>query len=114
MSADPPWEIDDRRRLECIHLGPRELRVGDHVILRPNSRADIFDLALNGMAATIVAIEQDFEDRVYLAVTVDADPGSDIGAAGKIAHRFFFGLHEVEPSEPPQKVDAAALGEAAP
>ncbi len=31
------------------------------------------------MTATVEAIEQDFEGRVYLAVTVDDDPGKDLG-----------------------------------
>ena len=58
------------------------------------------DIALDGMTATIVAIEQDYENRVHLAVTVDDDPGSDLGRDGKPGHRFFFGIDEVEPAEP--------------
>ena len=49
--------------------------------------------------ATIAAIEQDYEDRVYLAVTVDEDPGRDLGTEGKPGHRFFFRPEEVEPLE---------------
>jgi len=52
---------------------------------------------LKGMTAVIAAIEQDFEDRVHLAVTVDDDPGRDLGASGKPGHRFFFRPEEVEP-----------------
>ena len=55
------------------------------------------DLALKGKTATIAAIEQDFEDRIHLAVTVDDDPGHDLGAQGKPGHRFFFRPEEVEP-----------------
>ena len=51
--------------------------------LWPLGDADILDMALKGKTATIAAIEQDFEDRVYLAVTVDDDPGQDLGVAGK-------------------------------
>jgi hypothetical protein len=90
-------EKSDRRRLECVHLGAVELTRGDRVRLRPRGRADVFDLVLAGMTATIQAIEQDFEDRVHLAVTVDDDPGQDFGTAGLPGHRFFFGLDEVEP-----------------
>ena len=46
-----------------------------------------------------MAIEQDYEDRVYLAVTVEDDPGQDMGVAGKPGHRFFFRPEEVEPLE---------------
>ena len=65
-------------------------RVGDRVRLWPLGDADILDMAMKGKLANIAAIEQDFEDRVYLAVTVDDDPGQDMGAAGKPGHRFFY------------------------
>jgi hypothetical protein len=74
-----------------------DLKPGDRVRLWPLGRADIMDLALEGMTATIEAIEQDFEDRVYLAVTVDDDPGKDLGQQRQPGHRFFFGVEEVEP-----------------
>jgi len=89
----------DRRILECVHLGPCEIRQGDRVRLRPRGRADIFDLALAGRTATVESIEQDFEGRVYLAVTVDDDPGKDLGALRQPGHRFFFQPEEVEPLE---------------
>ena len=57
----------------------------------------MFDLALQGKIATIQAIEQDFEDCIYLSVTVDDDPGKDFGIQGLPGHRFFFRLDEVEP-----------------
>ena len=69
-------------------LGP-----GARVRLRPNRRADIFDLALAGKLATVQAIERDLEGRAHVVVTVDDDPGKDLGAYG---HRFFFRLEEVE------------------
>ena len=59
----------------------------------------ILDLALMGKTATIAAIEQDFEDRIHIAVTVDEDPGRDFGARGQPGHRFFFRPDEVEPLE---------------
>jgi hydrogenase maturation protease len=55
------------------------------------------DLALAGKVATVVAVEVDFDDRTHLAVTVDDDPGQDLGRAGLPGHRFYFGVHEVEP-----------------
>jgi hypothetical protein len=55
------------------------------------------DLALAGKTAVVDAIEQDFEERVYIAVTLDDDPGRDLGAEGKMGHRFFFRPEEVEP-----------------
>ncbi|OWK45303.1 hypothetical protein FRUB_01634 [Fimbriiglobus ruber] len=77
------------------------VRAGDRVRLRPRRRADIMDIALDGKVATIEAIEQDFEGNIHFAVTVDDDPGRDLGVARQIAHRFFFRANEVEPFSPP-------------
>ena len=88
---------DDRPRLDCVHVGAVEVRQGTRVRLRPRGRADIFDSALEGKTATVQSIEQDFEDRILLSVTVDDDPGKDLGAEGKPGHRFFFRPDEVEP-----------------
>lgn len=90
--------------------GGVELKPGDRVRLRPLGRADVFDVALNGMAATIVSIEQDFENRIHVAVTIDEDPGSDLGLEGKPGHRFFFGIDEVEP-DPLHTADASTKTE---
>ncbi len=87
----------DRRRLECVHVESHELRPGGRVRLRPRRQADILDMALDGMTATIEAIEQDFEGQVYLAVTVDEDPGRDLGEMRQSGHRFFFTPEEIDP-----------------
>jgi hypothetical protein len=92
------WDPEsERRRLECVHVGPAEIRQGDRVRLRPRGRADILDLALADRIATVEAIEQDYDGRVYLAVTVDDDPGKDLGVLRQPGHRFFFLPEEVEP-----------------
>jgi hypothetical protein len=94
------WDtIYDRRGLDCVQSGPHEIHRGDRVRLlpRPRRNADIMDLALAGMTASIESIEQDFEGRVYLAVIVDEDPGKDLGAQRLPGHRFFFQPEEVEP-----------------
>jgi hypothetical protein len=74
----------------------RAIRPGDSVRLRPRGRSDIFDLALDGRAATVVSIEQDLDDRTYVSVTIDDDPGQDLGALGQPGHRFYFAPDEVE------------------
>jgi hypothetical protein len=92
------WDpLGDRPGLDRVRVGDVDLKPGDRVRLWPLGRADILDLALEGKTATIAAIEQDYEDRIYLAVTVDDDPGRDLGLARKPGHRFFFGVEEVEP-----------------
>ncbi len=83
--------------LQRVIVAGVELKPGDRVRLSPKRRADVFDLALDGRSAMIEAIEQDFEDRIYLAVTIDDDPGRELGLMRKIAHRFFFRLDEVVP-----------------
>jgi len=69
------------------------IRPGARVRLHPRRRADIFDIALAGKLAVVDAVERDFEGRTYVAVTVEDDPGHDMGAYG---HRFFFWPEEVE------------------
>jgi hypothetical protein len=73
------------------------LRAGQRVRLRPRRRADVLDLALAGRAATIERIERDLDGRVFVVVSVDDDPGRDLGARGALAHGFFFAPDEVEP-----------------
>jgi hypothetical protein len=93
-----PWaELDARPHLACVRVAGVEIQVGDQVRLHPRCRADIFDIALSGMVATIESIERDFDDRVHVAVTIDDDPGKDLGMARMPGHRFFFGPDEIEP-----------------
>jgi hypothetical protein len=54
------------------------------------------DIALAGKIAVIEAIEQDVEDRIYLALVVEDDPGKDLGMARQPGHRFFYSPDEVE------------------
>jgi hypothetical protein len=91
---------DQRPRLKSLRVSGINLKPGDRVRLRPQGRADILDMALDGKIATIEAIEQDFEERVYLGVILDDDPGRDLGKMRQPGHCFFFGVDEVEPFEP--------------
>lgn len=98
MIADwDPFREFERPKVDVARWGDQELRPGDRVVLRPGGGADAFDLLLQGRIATIESIEQDFEDRIYLAVTIDDDPGRDFGAQRQPGHRFFFSPLEVEP-----------------
>jgi hypothetical protein len=84
------------RRLEVVELNGAPLRVGDRVKIRPKSRADIMDIALEGKIAIIEAIEEDAERRIHLALVLDDDPGKDLGLMRQPGHRFFYALDEVE------------------
>jgi hypothetical protein len=82
---------------ESVRILGVELRVGDRVLLSPQKKADIMDMALAGKVAVIEAIEQDFEDQIQLAVVLDDDPGREFGMMRQPGHRFFFSPDEVEP-----------------
>jgi hydrogenase maturation protease len=85
--------------LHGVMRSPREampLRVGDQVRLRPRSGGDVLDIALAGQIALIEAIEVDFENRVHVAVTLNEDPGRDLGRERMPGHRFFFSPEEIE------------------
>lgn len=95
---EAPWQaLDSKPRLAYLRVAGVDLRVGDQVRLRPRGNADIMDLALTDKVATIESIERDFEDRVHVAVTVDDDPGKDLGLDRMPGHRFFFSPQEIEP-----------------
>ncbi len=94
------WEwqlLEERMPLEQVEVGGIELKAGDRVRLLPQPGGDVMDIALAGKIATIEAIEQDYENQVYLAVIVDDDPGKDFGMLRQPGHRFFFSTNEVEP-----------------
>jgi len=82
--------------LASINDGARALRVGDPVRLKPRRGGDIFDLVLAGQTAVIESIEVDFDNRIHVAVTVDADPGREFGIERMPGHRFFFSPDEID------------------
>lgn len=90
-------DLEGRPKPESARWGNITLYVGDRVRLRPRGGADVLDLALAGRTAVIESIEQDYEDRIYLAVVVDDDPGREFGVLRQPGHRFFFSPVEVEP-----------------
>jgi hypothetical protein len=97
MNTNDNWDpmVEPAKRVS-VRVGGVEYKVGYPVRIWPLGDADILDIALKGKTATIVSIEQDFEDQVYFAVTIDEDPGRDLGAQGKPGHRFFYRPEEVE------------------
>ena len=91
-------EQEGRPELQSLVVDGVELKKGSRVLLWPRSGGDIMDIALAGKAAFIEAIEQDYEDRIYLAVTLEDDPGRDLGEnRTTLGHRFFFSPEEVVP-----------------
>jgi hydrogenase maturation protease len=84
-------------RLESVSVNGTDLMIGHRVRIRPKGRADVMDLALEGKIALIESIDQDAENRVYLALVLEEDPGKDLGMLRQPGHRFFYGSNEVEP-----------------
>jgi hypothetical protein len=84
-------------RLESVTVKGTNLTAGHRVRIRPQGRADVMDLALEGKIALIESIEQDAENRIYLALVLEEDPGKDLGMLRQPGHRFFYGSNEVEP-----------------
>jgi hypothetical protein len=86
--------------LRSVTVDGVELAKGSRVMLWPRSGGDIMDLALKGKVAVVEAIEQDYEERVHLSVTLEDDPGRDLVDAHILGHRFFFSPEEVVPLDP--------------
>jgi hydrogenase maturation protease len=82
---------------DAVMVDGVELRRRSRVRLKPRAGGDIFDVALAGRTAMIESIEHDTDGNVQLAVTVDDDPGRDLGERSQPGHRFFFRTEEVEP-----------------
>ena len=96
MSETDFWTEVTRPGPEAVTVNGVELRVGARVRLRPRAGRDLLDLALAGQIARIEALEHDLESGVHVAVTLDADPGRDLGERRYPGHRFFFAPDEVE------------------
>jgi hypothetical protein len=96
-----PFEVEDLERPAppSVAVGGVEVSTGSRVRLWPQAGRDIFDIALSGKVAIVEKIEQDFEDRILLAVSVEDDPGREMVDMPVLGHRFFFSPDEVEPLE---------------
>lgn len=93
---EPPPGHDEPRGESEVALSGARVRRGDKVVLRPGTEGDVFDKILHGRTATVERIYRGYDDRVYLGVTVDDDPGQDLlRETGR--YLFFFG-DEVEVS----------------
>ena len=98
MSGDVPfWEELERPAPDSATVDGVELRRGSRVRLRPHAGKDVLDLALAGKVAIVEGIDQDYEDNLHIAVTIEDDPGRDLGERRQPGHRFFYAVDEVEP-----------------
>ena len=93
-------EQEGRPELQSLFVEGVELKKGSRVMLWPRPGGDVIDLALAGKVAFVEGIEQDYEDRIHIAVTLEDDPGRDLGGDRILGHRFFFSPEEVVPLDP--------------
>jgi hypothetical protein len=93
-------EQEKRPTLQSVTVEGVELVKGSRVMLWPRSGGDVIDIALSGKVAFVEAIEQDYEESIHLSVTLEDDPGRDLGDAHILGHRFFFSPDEVVPLDP--------------
>lgn len=90
-----PFGALDLPGMDCVYVGGTKVAKGSPVRLHPKRRADVWDLFLVGKLATVRAIHQDVENQMYVAVTIDEDPASDLH--DWYGRSFFFYPDEVEP-----------------
>ena len=96
------WEQLEHPPLDSVTVDGIDIRRRSRVRLRPKRRADAFDLVLDGKSAIVEEVVQSMEGAVQLAVTVEDDPGRDMGEDRQMGHRFFFAPDEVEPLDSPE------------
>jgi hydrogenase maturation protease len=106
MSA---WEQLERPGPDHVLVAGVEVRPGSRVRLHPRPGGDVWDVALAGRTAVVDSIECDTDDQVHVTVTVDDDPGRDLGHARRMGHRFFFAPDEVEPLGPDAEAAATPV-----
>jgi hypothetical protein len=94
MTADPFADLDVPS-IDCVFVNGTKVAKGSAVRLQPKRRADVMDTFLVGKPAMVRAIHQDLENQLYVAVTIDDDPASDLHEW--YGRSFFFYPDEIEP-----------------
>lgn len=95
--AFDPWDVIRETPPDHLTISGATVRLGDHVRLHPRAGRDPMDLALAGRTGEIEGIELTTDGEPHVTVTLDDDPGRDLGAQHYLGHRFFFRADEIEP-----------------
>lgn len=74
-------------------------RPGDSLVLRLGERVDTYDRMLDGRTATLERIYVGYDDKVYLGVTIDDDPGQLLMRETGRFHFFFADEIELVPEQ---------------
>ena len=91
----PPPGLDEVQGEREVAAAGTIVRLGDKIVLRPGTEGDVYDKILHGRTATVERIYRGYDERVYLGVTVDDDPGQDL--LRETGRFLFFFADEVEP-----------------
>ncbi len=92
----PPAGLDEIHGEREVDAAGRTVRLGDKIVLRPGTEGDVYDKILHGRTATVERIYRGYDERIYLGVTVDDDPGQDL--LRETGRFLFFFADEVEPA----------------
>ncbi len=84
-----------------------EISKGSRVRLAPTHRADVHDMFLSGLTATVAGVFHDVDGGFHVAVTVDGDPATELY---EMQGRFYY-FHPDE-IEPLSEAEADAFGQA--
>jgi hydrogenase maturation protease len=104
------WAELERPGPDSIVVDGVEVRRGSRVVLRPRVGGDIFDLALTERVAVVEGIEEDSEGKLHVTVTLEDDPGRELGGESVLGHRFFFATDEIEPLAECPRILVAGIG----
>jgi hypothetical protein len=91
----PPPGLDEVQGEKEIAAAGTTVRLGDKIVLRPGTEGDVYDKMLHGRTATVERIYRGYDERIYLGVTVDDDPGQEL--LRETGRFLFFFADEVEP-----------------
>jgi hydrogenase maturation protease len=91
------WAELTRSAPENVMIDGHTIHKGSRVRLHPRTGGDVFDRALDDRVAIVEGLDESMEGTIHVAVTLEDDPGKDLGDSRYLGHRFFFSLEEVEP-----------------
>ncbi len=94
-----PWS-------DIVVIREVEISKGSRVRLAPNHRADVHDMFLGGLTATVAGVFHDVDGGFHVAVTVDGDPATEMY---ELQGRFYY-FHPDE-IEPLSEAEAVAAGQ---
>jgi hydrogenase maturation protease len=97
-----------------VEIDGMEVGRGSRVVVRPKEGGDVMDRALAGKVAVVEGLHQELDGNLHVAVTLEDDPGRDLGEKRQPGHRFFFSPAELEPlagaPPPSHRILVAGIG----